>query len=77
MSHNLMIENGRASMFYVEETPWHGLGTRLDGPATAKEAIHAANLDWKVTKTPVFTTVAGNRLIVPDTFAIVRHDPPV
>ncbi len=75
MSHNLMIENGRASMFYVEETPWHGLGTRLDGPATAKEAIQAANLDWKVSKTPVFTTVSGNRLVVPDTFAVVRHDP--
>ena len=75
MSHNLMIRNGQASMFYVEETPWHGLGTRLDRPATAKEAIQAANLDWTVTKTPVFTLVGNNRLVVPDTFAIVRDDP--
>lgn len=73
--HNLMILNGQASMFYIDETPWHGLGTRLNGPATAKEAIQAANLDWQVSKTPVFTTVNGQRLLVPDTFAVVRHDP--
>lgn len=75
MSHNLMIRNGQASMFYVEETPWHGLGTRLDRPATAKEAIQAAKLDWAVTKTPVFTHVGDARIVVPDTFAIVRDDP--
>ena len=74
--HNLMILNGQASMFYIDETPWHGLGTRLNGPATAKEAIQAANLDWQVSKTPVFTTVNGQRLLVPDTFAVVRHAPP-
>jgi len=75
MSHNLMMMNGRASMFYLEETPWHGLGTRLNGPATAREAIQAANLDWSVGKTPVFTTVNGQPLPVPDTFAVVRDDP--
>ena len=37
--------------------------------------IQAANLDWRVSKTPVFTTVDGQRLVVPDTFAIVRNDP--
>lgn len=75
MSHNLMIENGRAALFYLEETPWHGLGTRLDRPATAREAIQAANLDWQVSKTPVYANLNGARLVVPNTFAIVRHDP--
>jgi len=70
-----MIENGRAALFYLEETPWHGLGTRLDRPATAREAIQAANLDWQVSKTPVYANLNGARIVVPDTFAIVRHDP--
>ena len=30
MSHNLLIQNGQASMFYINDVPWHGLGTRLD-----------------------------------------------
>jgi len=45
MAHNLLIQNGQASMFYINEVPWHGLGVRLDKPATAQEAITAANLD--------------------------------
>ena len=75
MSHNLMIRNGQAAMFYIEQTPWHGLGTRLDRPATAKEAIQAAHLDWSVTKTPVYATSNGARIVVPDTFAVIRQDP--
>jgi phage/plasmid-like protein (TIGR03299 family) len=70
--HNLMIQNGRASMFYVEETPWHGLGTRLLKPATAKEAIQAAELDWQVRKEPVYANLGDARIAVPDTYAVIR-----
>ena len=71
MSHNLLMQNGQASMFYINEVPWHGLGTRLDKPATAHEAITAARLDWKVVKLPLFA--GSKRIPVTDRFAVVRR----
>jgi phage/plasmid-like protein (TIGR03299 family) len=70
MSDNLLIQNGQASMFYINEVPWHGLGTKLNQPATAQEAIIAANLDWPVIKLPLFA--GSKRIPVPEKFAVVR-----
>ena len=74
MAHNLATPNGQTAMMFTGEPPWHGLGTRLDKPATAAEAIWAAQLDWEVTRTPLFIT-SGSRLHeVRDKFAVVRKD---
>lgn len=43
------------SMFYVRETPWHGLGTRVIEAPTSKEALIAAGLDWRVIQEPIYT----------------------
>jgi phage/plasmid-like protein (TIGR03299 family) len=43
------------SMFFVGETPWHGLGTRLGETPTVADAIKEAGLDWKVKTVPLFT----------------------
>ena len=73
MAHNLTIENGSAQMMYYGEIPWHGLGTRLQKPATSEEAIVAAGLDWEVVKKPVYVKL-DKRFQVKDTFAMVRKD---
>lgn len=76
MSHHLNIRSdGRASMMYVGEAPWHGLGVRLPKLATSAEAIEAAGLDYHVDKKPLFTKSAGKRqLEVPDHFCTIRRD---
>lgn len=43
------------TMFYVRETPWHGLGTKVLEAPDSKEALIAAGLDWNVIQEPIYT----------------------
>ena len=43
------------SMFYVRETPWHGLGTKVMEAPTSKDALILAGLDWNVVQEPIYT----------------------
>ena len=74
MAHDLLIENGKAAMFYVGRPPWHGLGTPLTKAPTAEQAIRAAGLDWEVEKVPLYVA-GGTRLHeLAGKFAMVRRD---
>lgn len=76
MAHELFIENGQASMMYVGNAPWHGLGTKLNQPATSAEAICAAKLDWQVVKRPIYAVGDGCLFPIPDKEAILRKGEP-
>lgn len=71
MAHELANTNGKTAMAYFGEVPWHRLGTKLENPATAEEAITAAGLDYEVKLTRLVTV---NDILVPDRRAVVRQD---
>ncbi len=74
MAHELLIEDGRAAMFYVDDRPWHGLGNELKSPPTSEAAIDASGLNWRVAKVPLYVA-GGTRLHeLKDKFAVVRED---
>ena len=43
------------TMFYVRETPWHGLGKRVSEAPSSKDALILAGLNWKVKQEPIYT----------------------
>jgi len=62
-------------MMYTGNAPWHKLGVQLDNPATAAEAIEAAQMEWSVITKPVYVrNQAGGFEEVDGKRAIVRAD---
>lgn len=47
------------TMFYTRETPWHGLGTKVGEAPTSEDALHLAELDWRVYQTPAVAVING------------------
>ena len=66
MSH--MVE----TMAYAGETPWHGLGVRVEDTLSVKDMMKAAEIDWGVAKSPMFYDVNG-RVINSGKFALLRE----
>lgn len=53
MAHNIN------SMMYVKETPWHGLGVRVEKELNGADALKAAGLGWTVSKHPVLHPITA------------------
>lgn len=53
MAHNIDQTTGEAAIAFVGETPWHGLGSRVEETATIEEIKKAARLGWNVNLSPV------------------------
>lgn len=66
--------DGIAEMFYVGDTPWHGIGTRLNRPANAKEAIGASHLDWRIDTKPIYIKSSDSVKLIDNYVAITRVD---
>src|SRR3990167_10888452 len=71
MAHELEEKNGKLSMAYVGDNPWHRGGVYLgETEATAEEMIKASGLDWEVSQ----QEISCDGSIIPEFKAIVRND---
>lgn len=59
MGHLVYKINDEDSMAYVGDTPWHGLGQRIDRESTIEEWEARAHLDWMVLSSPVTYDIEG------------------
>lgn len=57
------------TMFYVRETPWHGLGVKVEKAISSEEALRAAELDWSVLQKTIYTY---DGVLVPNYKANIR-----
>jgi phage/plasmid-like protein (TIGR03299 family) len=73
MAHNLNYANGKYA-FASTEPAWHGLGTIVDKPMTAEEAIKYAGLDYTVEKLQNFVMLDGKPVALENSFSILRTD---
>jgi len=71
MSHNIESKNGRSSIVFSGETPWHRLGTKLEKAFDAQTALAEGGLDFTVEKVGLATT-DGDR--VPNRYGLRRTD---
>jgi phage/plasmid-like protein (TIGR03299 family) len=74
MAHELELNaDGTANMFSGEGiTPWHGLGTVIDGLATSEEALKLAGLDWEVEMRQLYQPKGDTMVPVKDRFSTTR-----
>jgi len=65
------------TMAYAGQTPWHGLGTKVEHDMTPEEMLIAAQLNWTVSKRPLYTPSAPNvwNIIDPTGEALFFHLP--
>lgn len=59
MSHEICNVNGKSSIAYVGETPWHGLGQALTAGAPLETWLEEAGLDYDVLRSPAAFNANG------------------
>lgn len=76
MAHALaQTAQGQTAMAFVGDTPWHGLGQRLDPNASLDTWISQAGFDWQaLTAAPQFIRADGTAGIMDDKRVIYRSD---
>ena len=75
MAHKIDSTTGRAAVYSLRESMWHGLGTVVDAPVSDPRVLELAGLDWTADLRPVWTSdMDGNPVVIPNRRGVVRSD---
>lgn len=74
MAHELDFSKGRAAIAYVGETPWHGLGQKMEGGKSIEDWQVAAGMDFEIIDKPVKYNADGFDFTFPDRKVLHRSD---
>lgn len=58
------------SMFYVRQTPWHGLGIKVEEALSSRKALELSGLNWNVIQKPIHT---DDNILIPNYKANIRE----
>ena len=72
MAHNIESRNGKSSIVWAGETPWHRLGQKVEDAFDAGTALRLGGLDFAVEKQPI--SLASTGKVISGRHAIVRTD---
>jgi phage/plasmid-like protein (TIGR03299 family) len=62
------------TMAYAVETPWHGLGARVDRSVTVDGMLEAAGLNWRLDRVPLIARMeSGEEIEIENKFAHIRN----
>ena len=75
MSHEVTTrKNGMAEIAYVGDTPWHGLGQRLEEGASIEAWKVSAGMDWRICRSRVRCGEGPSQQIYDDKHVLFRSD---
>jgi phage/plasmid-like protein (TIGR03299 family) len=74
MGHNIDMSTGQPAMAYVGESPWHGLGEKIDPESSIEKWIDAAHLNWQILRHPVCYNFKDELRKIPDRHVLIRSD---
>lgn len=74
MAHEIAIINGKASVAYVGEKPWHGLGQKLTENASLEVWKTEAGMDWEIKSSPAYYNDGNGMKPFPGKRILYRSD---
>jgi phage/plasmid-like protein (TIGR03299 family) len=72
MTHNIETKNGRASIVFAGQTPWHRLGQKVENAFDSQTALQEGGLDFTVEKVGI--QCIDSPETIPNRFALRRTD---